>query len=31
MIKGIYADEANKINPEQWVNVYYLDLIGKVI
>lgn len=31
MIKGIYADEAHKLNPEQWVNVYYLMLNDKAI
>jgi hypothetical protein len=25
MIKGIYADEADKLHPEQWVNVYHID------
>ena len=28
MIKGIYADEADKLNPEQWVNVYHVDFMG---
>lgn len=31
MIKGIYADEADKLDPEQWVNVYHLDFLGKAI
>jgi hypothetical protein len=29
MIKGIYADEADKLHPEQWVNVYELDMCGR--
>jgi hypothetical protein len=31
MIKRIYADEADKLNPEQWVNIYHLDFMGKAI
>ena len=31
MIKGIYAEDADKLNPEQWVNVYYLMLSDKAI
>ena len=31
MIRGIYADEAYKLNPDQWVNVYYLMLGYKAI
>lgn len=31
MIKGIYADEADKLNPEQWVNVYQIDFTGRAI
>jgi hypothetical protein len=31
MIKGIYADEADKLNPEQWVNVYEIDVCGRAI
>jgi hypothetical protein len=31
MIKGIYADEASSLHPEQWVNVYHLDFTGKAI
>jgi hypothetical protein len=26
MIKGIYADKADQLHPEQWVNVYHLFL-----
>jgi hypothetical protein len=29
MIKGIYADEADKLHPEQWVNVYQIDVCGR--
>ena len=29
MIKGIYADEADRLNPEQWVNVYQIDVCGR--
>ena len=29
MIEGIYADEANQLNPEQWVNVYWINSIGR--
>ncbi len=28
-IKGIYADEADKLDPEQWVNVYRIDSAGE--
>ncbi len=31
MIKGIYADEADKLHPEQWVNVYEIDVTGRAI
>ena len=31
MIKGIYADEAHQLHPEQWVNVYHLDFMGRAI
>ncbi len=31
MIKGVYADEANKLNPEQWVNIYHVDFMGEAI
>ena len=31
MIKGIYADEADKLHPEQWVNVYQIDSTGRAI
>lgn len=31
MIKGIYADEADQLHPEQWVNVYHIDFMGKAI
>jgi hypothetical protein len=31
MIKRIYADEADKLNPEQWVNVYHVDFMGEAI
>ena len=31
MIKGIYADEADKLYPEQWVNVYKIDVCGRAI
>jgi hypothetical protein len=31
VIKGIYADEADKLHPEQWVNVYHLDFMGRAI
>ena len=31
MIRGIYAEDADKLNPEQWVNVYYLMLCDKAI
>jgi hypothetical protein len=31
MIKGIYALEADKLHPEQWVNVYRIDFMGKAI
>lgn len=31
MIKGIYADEADKLHPEQWVNVYEIDVCGRAI
>ena len=31
MIGGIYADEAYKLNPDQWVNVYHLDFMGRAI
>lgn len=29
MIKGIYADEAYLLHPEQWLNVYEIDVCGK--
>ena len=31
MIKGIYASEADKLNPSQWVNVYEIDVCGRAI
>lgn len=31
MIRGIYAEDADQLNPEQWVNVYYLMLSDKAI
>jgi hypothetical protein len=31
MIRGIYASEADKLHPEQWVNVYRIDFMGKTI
>lgn len=31
MIKGIYADEADKLHPEQWVNVYQIDVTDGAI
>jgi hypothetical protein len=31
MIEGIYADEAYRLHPEQWVNVYSLDVFGRAI
>jgi hypothetical protein len=31
MIKGIYADEADELHPEQWVNVYKIDVYGRAI
>jgi hypothetical protein len=31
MINGVYADEAYKLDPEQWVNVYHLDFMDEAI
>ena len=31
MIKGIYAEEADQLHPEQWVNVYEIDVCGRAI
>lgn len=31
MIKGVYADEAYKLHPEQWVNVYSIDVFDRAI
>ncbi len=31
MIKGIYADEAHKLHPDQWVNVYEIDVCGRAV
>ena len=31
MIRGIYAEDADRLNPEQWVNVYYLMISNKAI
>lgn len=31
MIKGIYADEADKLYPKQWVNVYHIDFMERAI
>ena len=31
MIQGIYADEADRLDPEQWVNVYQINSIGRAI
>lgn len=31
MIKGIYADEADRLHPEQWVNIYHVDFMGEAI
>jgi hypothetical protein len=30
-IKGIYADESERFHPEQWVNVYELDVCGRTV
>ena len=31
MVKEVHADKANKLNPLQWVNVYYMMLSDKAI
>lgn len=31
MIKGIYAEFAEQLNPEQWVNVYEIDVCGRAV
>ena len=31
MIKGIYADEADRLHPEQWVNIYHQGFMGEAI
>jgi len=30
MIKGIWADEADQLHPEQWVNVYEVSPLGAI-
>jgi hypothetical protein len=31
MIRGIYAGEADKLHPEQWVNVDQINVCGRAI
>ncbi len=31
MIKGIYVSEADLLHPDQWVNVYEIDVCGRAI
>jgi hypothetical protein len=30
MIQGIWADEADQLDPNQWVNVYEINSIGAI-